>query len=152
MSLAPVKSRLVLPFWYRLTWVVLDRGPLNGCVCVCVCGGEWCHISIWRVLCCPAIHVRSDRAISHTATSRHVSSFFLRVQLSQPYIATGHTSNFVVIFMLWLFHIFYSDAPSACSLFILVRWSTNSCSSSSEVASRMMSSAYRRFVTILPPD
>ena len=35
LSLAPVKSRLVLPFWYRLTWVVLDRGPLNGCVCVC---------------------------------------------------------------------------------------------------------------------
>ena len=23
-----------LPFWYRLTWVVLDKGPLNGCVCV----------------------------------------------------------------------------------------------------------------------
>jgi len=30
------KSRLVLPFWYQLTWVVLDKGPLNGCVCVCV--------------------------------------------------------------------------------------------------------------------
>ena len=37
LSLASVKSRLVLPFWYRLTWVVLDKGPLNGCVCVCVC-------------------------------------------------------------------------------------------------------------------
>ena len=36
LSLASVKSRLVLPFWYRLTWVVLDKGPLNGCVCVCV--------------------------------------------------------------------------------------------------------------------
>jgi len=36
LSLAPVKSRLVLSFWYRLTWVVSDRGPLNGCVCVCV--------------------------------------------------------------------------------------------------------------------
>ena len=36
LPLAPVKSRLVLPFWYRLTWVVPDRGPLNGCVCVCV--------------------------------------------------------------------------------------------------------------------
>jgi len=23
-----------LPYWYRLTWVVLDKGPLNGCVCV----------------------------------------------------------------------------------------------------------------------
>jgi len=25
-----------LPFWYRLTRVVLEKGPLNGCVCVCV--------------------------------------------------------------------------------------------------------------------
>ena len=33
-SLASVKSRLVLPFSYRLTRVVLDKGPLNGCVCV----------------------------------------------------------------------------------------------------------------------
>jgi len=31
LSLASVKYRLVLPFWYRLTWVVLDKGPLNGC-------------------------------------------------------------------------------------------------------------------------
>jgi len=33
LSLASVKSRLVLPFWYRLTRVVLDKGPLNVCVC-----------------------------------------------------------------------------------------------------------------------
>ena len=31
-----VKSRLVLPFWHRLTWVVPEKRPLNGCVCVCV--------------------------------------------------------------------------------------------------------------------
>ena len=37
LPLASVKSRLVLPFWFRLTRVVLDKGPLNGCVCVCVC-------------------------------------------------------------------------------------------------------------------
>jgi len=37
LSLASVKSRLVLPFWYRLTQVVPEKGPLNGCVCVCVC-------------------------------------------------------------------------------------------------------------------
>jgi len=44
-SLAPVKSRLVLPFWHRFTQVVLEKRPLNGCsspgkrafewVCVC---------------------------------------------------------------------------------------------------------------------
>ena len=31
LFLAPVKSRLVLPFWYRLTQVVLEKRPLNGC-------------------------------------------------------------------------------------------------------------------------
>ena len=35
LSLASVKSRLVLPFLYRLTWVVPGKGPLNGRVCVC---------------------------------------------------------------------------------------------------------------------
>ena len=30
-SLASYKSRLVLPFWYRLTQVVLEKRPLNGC-------------------------------------------------------------------------------------------------------------------------
>jgi len=34
LFLASVKSRLVLPFWYRLTRVVPDKWPLYGCVCV----------------------------------------------------------------------------------------------------------------------
>ena len=34
LSLALVKSRLVLPFWYRLTQVVPDKGLLNVYVCV----------------------------------------------------------------------------------------------------------------------
>ena len=34
LSLASVKYRLVLPFWYWLTQVVLEKGPLNRCVCV----------------------------------------------------------------------------------------------------------------------
>ena len=28
------KIQVGLPFWYQLTWVVLEKGPLNGCVCV----------------------------------------------------------------------------------------------------------------------
>ena len=31
-----INGRLVLSFWYRLTRVVPDKGPLNGCVCVSV--------------------------------------------------------------------------------------------------------------------
>jgi len=33
LSLASVKSRLVIPFWYWFTQVVPEKGPLNGCVC-----------------------------------------------------------------------------------------------------------------------
>jgi len=36
LSLVSVKSRLVLPFWYRLTWVVLEKGRQTG---VRVCSG-----------------------------------------------------------------------------------------------------------------
>ena len=59
--------------------------------------------------------------------SRRVSWFFLSVQLSQPYVTTGHTSAYIIslifveIGMLWLFHTFCSDAPIACPLLILVR-------------------------------
>jgi len=31
------KIQIGLPFWYRLTWVVLDKGPLSRCVCVLAC-------------------------------------------------------------------------------------------------------------------
>jgi len=51
LSLTSVKSRLVLPFWYRLTRVVPDQGPLNGCVCVCVCKCmETLHYCKMRIL------------------------------------------------------------------------------------------------------
>ena len=30
------KIQIGLPFWYRLTRVVPEKGPLNVCVCVCV--------------------------------------------------------------------------------------------------------------------
>ena len=36
LSLASVKSRLVIPFWYQLTRVVPDKGLLNGCVHACM--------------------------------------------------------------------------------------------------------------------
>jgi len=28
------KIQIELPFWYRLSWVVPEKGPLNGRVCV----------------------------------------------------------------------------------------------------------------------
>ena len=57
LSLASVKSRLVLPFWYQLTWIILEKGPLTGrarvracmcvlCRCVCCLQTAW-----WSVIC-----------------------------------------------------------------------------------------------------
>ena len=43
--LASVKSRLVLPFLYWLTWVVPEKGQLDGCVRVCVYIHTYIHTS-----------------------------------------------------------------------------------------------------------
>ena len=43
LSLASVKSRLVLDSWYRLTRVVPDKGPLNGCVCADAKSFQWMY-------------------------------------------------------------------------------------------------------------
>ena len=37
-----------LPFWYRLTRVVPDKGPLNGCVCVCF-NGNYARQMLWTI-------------------------------------------------------------------------------------------------------
>ena len=46
LSLASAKSRLVLPFWYRFIWVVLDKGT-GVCVCMYVAGSTCCSWE-WR--------------------------------------------------------------------------------------------------------
>jgi len=55
LSLAWVKSRLVLPFSYPLTRVVPEKGPLNGFVCVYVismhlyhCMHKHCVVIVYR--------------------------------------------------------------------------------------------------------
>jgi len=48
LSLASVKSRSVLPFWYQLSRVVPEKGPLNG-MCVISCVLTSFHSVLW---CC----------------------------------------------------------------------------------------------------
>ena len=48
LSLASVKSRLVLTFRYRPTWVVPEKGPLNGCVC-----DDTARMPCWLIAQCP---------------------------------------------------------------------------------------------------
>ena len=45
LSVASVKSGLVLPFWYRLTWVVREKGLLNVCMCVRVVKINWREVA-----------------------------------------------------------------------------------------------------------
>jgi len=44
------KIQIGFTFWYRLTRVVLDKGPLNGSVCVCVCAVVyWGYMRVYGV-------------------------------------------------------------------------------------------------------
>ena len=76
-SLASVKSRLVLPFWYWLTWVVLDKGPINGCVCVCVCIHTCCCVKccVKQSCLCWMLVFRSACVIgrTHRSSGRNVA-------------------------------------------------------------------------------
>ena len=66
-----LQLQLVLPFWYRLTWVVPEKGPLNVCVwggaidiewhtellkswlhrlSQCLQAASWCSVPFWRKL------------------------------------------------------------------------------------------------------
>ena len=89
LSLASVKSRLVLPFWYRLTRVVLDKGPLNVCVCVCLC------LCLFGVKCpkppvLAGVDVLSHRVITVISSYKllHCGSYLL--QVAMPLLFQGH--------------------------------------------------------------
>jgi len=60
-------SRLVLPFWYRLTWVVPDKGPFQTGVCVCC---PACSSSYITPACCAAAN--ADSATYHIIWSYHI--------------------------------------------------------------------------------
>jgi len=62
LSLASVKSRLVIPFWYRLTRVILDKGPLNRCVCVCLC----VCVCVYTKYSCPELLKSSYTCLSYS--------------------------------------------------------------------------------------
>ena len=79
LSLVSVKSRLVLPFWYRLTQVVQEKGPLNARACVCVClwiSGNWLMIILLHALGLP-IDTQPPTNTSVTVTEWKVQSCWL---------------------------------------------------------------------------
>jgi len=69
------------PFWYRPTWVVPDKGPLNGCVCVCV----------YAVSAVAATRVSNvQQATVCGRYNRHHRAHPHRYRLHQPYASVHH--------------------------------------------------------------
>ena len=55
------KIQIGFTFWYRLTRVVPDKGPLNGCVCAC-CHACVCVLVILCLQCFDAVGWMAGRA------------------------------------------------------------------------------------------
>ena len=74
LSLASVKSRLVLPFWYWPIQVAQDRGSLKGCVCVLrwsSCVNGLCRLSDCMTSCLEWIWRRLSRGSCHVYCRKH---------------------------------------------------------------------------------
>jgi len=74
-SLASFKSKLVLPFWYRLTQVVLEKRPLNECSSsYCgLCCRDVAHVCIFQRSCGPYFvnELLIYQRISYTGNSQN---------------------------------------------------------------------------------
>jgi len=68
------KIRTGLPFWYRLTLVVPEKGPLSVCVCVCVCAHAHACVCVYL---CTVVSAFSTFKQWHLT----VSPPFLRIHL-----------------------------------------------------------------------
>jgi len=65
-SLASFKSRLVLPFWYWLTQIALEKRPLNGC--------SSSSSSIGQMLCCHAAAGSAAYEYQRTSAIKYLGS------------------------------------------------------------------------------
>jgi len=73
LSLASVKSRSVFPFWYRLTRVFPDKGPLNRCVCF-LPPILHCYKKIWVY---PKIRVLPSELVPNSGTTPRWTSLWI---------------------------------------------------------------------------
>jgi len=100
LSVVTVKSRLVFPFWYRLTRVVLEKGPLNKCVCVCYMMFQICRICL-RIGMCPSIHWPCLTSVMPTwqtlwiAAAVRRSNFRWSARQTTPRLGPGKFCHFI---------------------------------------------------------
>ena len=93
LSLASVNSRLVLSFWYRLTWVVPDKGPLNGCVCVVYDRNAWLRWIRHGILITSAV---LSVAVSWVQTSAFTNEMDALTAGRRPCLDSACTGSYVV--------------------------------------------------------
>ena len=72
-SLASFKSRQVVPFWYRLTQVVLEKRPLNGCSSSRSSSNWTHHPQIMQHICYRQWWCIEYRALCHRSGTIHWS-------------------------------------------------------------------------------
>jgi len=70
----------LLPFWYRLTRVVLDKGPLKGCVCVFLyteqCSTRMGITSmLWRRYMSKLVHKRWNSSDTENSLATHRTTY-----------------------------------------------------------------------------
>jgi len=97
LSLASVKSRLVLPFWYRLTRVVPEKGPLNGCVCVTPPPMVLC-LPVCLLMCC--LFVCPQASLRNYMSSLH--QVFCMLPMAETLSSFGGVAIYYVIPVLWM--------------------------------------------------
>ena len=119
--LLQTKTRLVLSFWYWLTWVVPEKGLLNGCV---VCVFPVCHfldpeillllcpsfsglsnssLSVFFVCHFHAMHFQRPRLLAHLCSSRIFELWLLIPPSAHSFLSIFvHVKNVLRMFRLWL--------------------------------------------------
>ena len=82
LSLASVKSRLVLPFWYRFTQVVSEKGPSDRCMCV--------FLSIFTLSAYCQCNWEPTRALFVVYSSRSLCFMFMNNNSSSALVCAEH--------------------------------------------------------------
>ena len=108
LFLASVKSRLVLPFWYRLTRVVPEKRAVKR-VCVCVC------VLLWLPGMLSLISADQQRVLLHSPATTLASH-------SHYWVNTTLSSFSFSFFFLFSFFLFFFSSSVRFAFFIF-RWS-----------------------------
>ena len=95
------KSRLVLPFWYWLTWVVPDKGPLNNQSIKVICNAR----SVVHKFESEARAVASGRVLLNRCMSACMLEYSLCILMAE----LMHVAAYNVILLLILVDISFSD-------------------------------------------